>query len=217
MHLFFDLDGTLTDPKLGITRCIQYALECLGRPVPQADELEWCIGPPLAESFEVILGDAALATEALGLYRERFADRGMFENAVYDGVGSLLDRLSREERSIYLATSKPKIYADRILEHFGLDRYFAATFGAELDGTRANKSDLLRYALSTTGAPNAHSIMIGDRHHDIDGARANEMRSIGVLYGYGSEKELKDAGANAVAGTPHDLYATIAQFEPPLI
>lgn len=204
--IFFDLDGTLTDPKDGITRCIQYALEALGVPVPSADELLWCIGPPLQASFHQILdGDDAAAREAVALYRERFSETGMYENAVYDGIADVLESLDPAENRLFVATSKPHVYASQIVSHFGMDGYFETVFGSELDGTRVDKSDLLAYALVRTDTDPEQAVMIGDRKHDMIGARNNGVAGIGVLYGYGSHDELQEAGAQQLVSAPQDL------------
>ena len=203
MHtVCFDLDGTLTDPKVGITNCIRYALERLGREAPPADELTWCIGPPLLQSFETMLGDAAEAERALAFYRERFGDVGLFENEVYPGIPELLEACRVEGVRMFVATSKPAVYAERIIAHFGLSDFFEAVCGAELDGTRSDKTELLRWVLAEHGLDAAGSVMIGDRKHDIVGARNNGMRTIGVTYGYGSREELEEAGADCIAGCP---------------
>jgi phosphoglycolate phosphatase len=203
---FFDLDGTLTDPKPGITRSIQYALGRLDLPVPSEDELTWCIGPPLHASLSTLTGRDDLATAALAHYRERFSDVGLFENDVYPGIAALLATLSATGRRMFVATSKPAIYAERIVAHFELARHFERVFGSELDGTRVDKTDLLRHALDETGVAAGRCIMIGDRSHDIVGARNNAMTAIGVLYGYGSEDELRGAGAHHLCTEPAALH-----------
>ena len=201
--IFFDLDGTLTDPKPGITRSIQYALDKLGQPtIPTEDELTWCIGPPLRASFVKLLGTEAAADLAVAHYRERFSDIGLYENRVYAGVEEVLTTLRQSGRRLFVATSKPHVYAARIIEHFDLRRHFERVFGSELDGTRADKSDLLAYALKTAAVDSSHAIMIGDRSHDMIGARNNGIKGIGVLYGYGSEQELMAAGASQLCATP---------------
>ena len=200
--IFFDLDGTLTDPKPGITRSIQYALDKLGQPtIPTEDELTWCIGPPLRASFVKLLGEAS-ADLAVALYRERFSDIGLYENSVYPGVVDVLAALRQSGHRLFVATSKAHVFADRIIDHFGLREHFELVFGAELDGTRADKSDLLAYALKTAAVESSHAVMIGDRSHDMIGARNNGIRGIGVLYGYGSEQELTAAGASQLCATP---------------
>jgi len=200
--IFFDLDGTLTDPKPGITASIQYALARLDRPVPAQDELTWCIGPPLRASFVTLLGGEDQADRAVSLYRERFADVGLYENSLYSGIADVLAALSGSGRRLFVATSKPHVFADRIIDHFGLRPYFSHVFGSELDGTRVNKSDLLAYALEQARIDPSQAIMIGDRSHDILGARANAIAAVGVLYGYGSRDELIEAGAYQLCATP---------------
>ncbi len=204
--IFFDLDGTLTDPKPGITRSLQYALEKLGRPVPHEDELTWCIGPPLRSSLVRLLGGEADADRGVALYRERFGEVGLYENAVYPEIEATLAALQSRAR-LFVATSKAHVYADRIIDHFGLRRYFEHVFGAELDGTRANKGDLLAFAIERTGADPSRSLMIGDRSHDIVGAKTNGIDGIGVLYGYGSREELLEAGAVQLCATPGAILA----------
>jgi phosphoglycolate phosphatase len=203
--IFFDLDGTLTDPKIGITKSIQYALERLGHDVPHQDELTWCIGPPLHASFVKLLGESGLADRAVLLYRERFGDVGMFENAVYAGIEATLASLADGSRRMFVATSKPHVYARRIIEHFELGSYFEHVFGSELDGTRVDKTELLQYALQTAGIDPAEALMVGDRSHDIVGARDNGLRALGVLYGYGSRDELIQAGAHGLCAAPADI------------
>jgi phosphoglycolate phosphatase len=209
---FFDLDGTLTDPKPGITRCIQYALEHLGFPVPTQDDLVWCIGPPLHASMKKFVGTDELAHRAVELYRERFRDVGLYENDAYAGIEETLAKVAVGGRRLFVATSKPKVYADRIIEHFGLGGLFEHVFGSELDGTRTDKADLLAYALSEAKLDPARAIMIGDRSHDVVGARKNGMKAIGVLYGYGSLAELTDAGADHLCAAHPDLVRYCAAY-----
>ncbi|MBK3662858.1 HAD family hydrolase [Bradyrhizobium diazoefficiens] len=203
--VFFDLDGTLTNPKPGITRSIQYALEQLSLAVPSEDELTWCIGPPLHASLQKLTGSTELADRALLLYRERFSDIGLFENEAYAGIMDTLTTLATTTPRMFVATSKPAVYASRIVEHFGLKPYFERVFGSELDGTRVDKRDLLRYALDEAKVDPNSAIMIGDRSHDVVGARTNGMTAIGVLYGYGSEAELRDAGAHHICTAHPEL------------
>jgi len=208
--IFFDLDGTLTDPKPGITRSIQYALDKLGQQtIPTEDQLTWCIGPPLRSSFVKLLGEAS-ADLAVSHYRERFSEIGLYENSVYAGVEDVLTALRQSGHRLFVATSKAHVFADRIIDHFDLRRHFERVFGAELDGTRADKSDLLAYALKTTAVDSSHAVMIGDRSHDMIGARNNGIKGIGVLYGYGSEKELTAAGAHHLCATPKAILDWIS-------
>jgi phosphoglycolate phosphatase len=209
--IFFDLDGTLTDPKPGITKSIQYALQRLDHPaIPTDDELTWCIGPPLRTSFVRLLGGEHSADRAVSLYRERFSDVGLYENAVYDGIDEVLTALCASGHRLFVATSKAQVFADRIIDHFGLRDHFERVFGAEFDGTRADKSDLLQYALKETAVDPSKTLMIGDRSHDMVGARNNGMKGIGVLYGYGSREELLEAGARHVCATPRAILGCIS-------
>ncbi|MBW7969075.1 HAD family hydrolase [Bradyrhizobium sp. BR 10289] len=203
--IYFDLDGTLTNPKPGITRSIQYALRKLSLGVPSEDELTWCIGPPLHASLKKLTGSEELADRALLLYRERFADIGLFENEAYAGIMETLATIAATNQRMFVATSKPSVYATRIVDHFGLKPYFERVFGSELDGTRVDKRDLLRYALDEAKVDASKAIMIGDRSHDVVGARTNGMTAIGVLYGYGSEAELRDAGAHHICAAHPEL------------
>jgi phosphoglycolate phosphatase len=208
----FDLDGTLTDPKIGITRSIQYALQQLGRPVPEADALTWMIGPPLLASFAKLLGDEADAAEALRLYRVRFSDVGLFENEVYPGIAELLARLRRQEMRLFVATSKPHVFATRIVEHFGLSGFFERVYGSELDNRNADKRDLLRHLVTTEDLDPATAVMIGDREHDAIGARTVGMPAIGVTWGYGSRQELLAAGVVRLVERPDELDGAIAML-----
>ena len=207
MHLFFDLDGTLTNPRIGITRCFQYALEQMQRPVWTSDQLEQFIGPPLVESFGKVLetADQALINEGVRLYRERFATKGLFENEVYLGIPETLDALQKAGLDLFVVTSKPHVFADQIVPHFKLDQYFRRIYGSELSGERASKSDLIRYVLVQESIAAKDAIMIGDRSHDILGAKANSVKSIGALWGFGSWQELLEAGADAIAEVVGEL------------
>lgn len=210
---FFDLDGTLTDPKPGITGCIQYALERLGAPVPSKDELEWCIGPPLLANFEQLVGPLQ-ASRGVELYRERFGNIGLFENEVYAGIPDVLTKLGNAGARLFVASSKPKVYVDRILDHFDLSQHFETIYGSELDGTRTDKRALLAYALTETNLPPQTTTMIGDRGADTTGALYNKMNFLGVLYGYGSKEELSNAGTTIFAQTPTDLPTHLRPQKP---
>jgi phosphoglycolate phosphatase len=208
--IYFDLDGTLTDPKPGITRSIQYALQRLDHPaMPTEDELTWCIGPPLRASFVRLLGAETSADLAVSYYRERFSDIGLYENGVYDGIGEVLTSLCASGHRLFVATSKPHVFAERIIDHFGLRDHFERVFGSELDGTRVDKSHLLEYALKQASVDPSKTLMIGDRSHDMVGAVNNGMKGIGVLYGYGSRDELLAAGAHHVCATPGAILGCI--------
>ena len=214
--LLFDLDGTLTDNFEGIANCLKYALARLDAPDPDATTLRTCVGPPLRETLPRLLGchDAALTARALDLYRERFADIGWRENAVYPGIVSALATLARVARPMLVCTSKPQRYAERIVVHFGLADFFAGVYGPALDGALDDKSELLAHLLAREGLDGAHCRMIGDRHHDVRAARRNGVGSIGVLWGCGTRAELEEAGADAIAETPGELTATVALLQP---
>ena len=208
--LLFDLDGTLTDPREGITRCIAHALEHMGLEAPPLDELTFAIGPPLRGSFARLLGteDRVRVEQAVAHYRERFADVGLFENALYPGIADALHAL-RDAR-LFVATSKPQVYAERIVRHFGLEGHFLAVHGCELDGTREDKRDLLDHLMAIRGVSPAEAVMIGDRGADMRAARHHGIAALGVRWGYGSDDELRQAGANALCDTPGGLRAALA-------
>lgn len=208
-HVYFDLDGTLTDPYEGITRCILYALDKLGVQHPDDDFLYDCIGPPLYETFPQLVGEELTLT-AVDLYRERFNEVGWQENKLYDGILDALDAIADSGATLFVATSKPQVQAKRIVDHFGMSRFFTAVFGCELNGTRSKKADLLRYAIAMhPGA--AQRTMVGDRKHDLMGAVANDMRPVGVSYGYGSVAELAAAGAEIIVDSPGSLPGILAR------
>ena len=198
--LLIDLDGTLTDPKPGITNCIRHALDQLGRAAPGADDLTWCIGPPLMDSFRTLLpgADEETAAKALAIYRERFAVTGMYENTLYDGAAEFLAAMRGQGRRLYLAPSKPHVYAGPILEHFGLDGYFDGVYGSELDGARADKRELLSDLLAREGLAGSNSVMIGDRIQDAAAARHVGALSVWADWGYGDEPERARAAPDYV-------------------
>jgi len=206
---FFDLDGTLTDPKPGICGSVQYALSELGLAAPTQDDLEWVIGPPMIESLRKLVG-AARADVALKLYRARYGDIGLYENRVYDGIPDLLARLTGGGWRLYVATSKAAPYAIRIVEHFGLAPFFARIYGSGLDGSLQHKDALLAHALADSGVPPGAAMMIGDRKFDVLGASANGLQTIGVAWGYGSRAELQEAGAAAIVAQPSDVVDALA-------
>lgn len=206
-HVYFDLDGTLTDPYEGISKCILYAVEKLGFPRPSDEYLLSCIGPPLYDTFPEMVGES-LTLKAVDLYRERFDELGWQENIPYDGIHETLAAVANSNCRMFVATSKPRIAAGRIVEHFEMGQYFETVYGCELDGTRANKVDLLKHSVEQN--PDATGrIMIGDRKHDLLGAIANDLQPIGVSYGYGSVEELETAGAIAIAASPAELSAEV--------
>jgi len=202
-HIYLDLDGTLTDPYEGITRCILYALDELGFPHPSNEYLYGCIGPPLYDTFPELVGED-LTTKAIDLYRERFVEVGWKENAPYDGILGVLETLVGAGHRLFVATSKPHVHARTIVDHFGMGRFIDHVYGCELNGTRSNKVDLLEFAINENPG-DMQRTMIGDRKHDLIGAIANNMRPVGVSYGYGSVAELEQAGAQAIATTPAEL------------
>jgi len=204
--IYFDLDGTLTDPFEGISKSIAYALQRLGEPEPGDEVLRKCIGPPLMASFETLVGEDR-ARDALIFYRERFGDVGWQENLPYPGIRDVLQELRDAGRTLHVATSKPGVFAEKILAHFELDKYFAGVFGSELDGRRSNKIELLEHALAVNASDAA--VMVGDREHDVIGALRNNMHIIAVTYGYGTEEELRNAGAEQIASSPADLGALL--------
>jgi phosphoglycolate phosphatase len=207
MNLLFDLDGTLTDPRQGILACFKYALHRLQLKTPSDSELERFIGPPLKESFAILVGsdDGARVERAVTYYRERFAAQGIFENEVYPGMADALSRLCDRGAFLFVATSKPTVFAERIVEHFALARFFGAVYGSELSGTNADKKDLLARVLDAESLSPADTVMIGDRAQDVLGARANSVFPVGVLWGYGSRQELLSAGARLLCEEPSGL------------
>ena len=195
--LFFDLDGTLTDPKVGITRCIQHALTEMGEPVPPAEALLWCIGPPLQASFERLVGSQRAAA-AVRLYRERFADVGLFENTPYPEIHDTLEALAQSGAQLFVASSKPLVFVERILQRYEMAEFFSAVYGSDLDGRRTDKTELLDYALRDSTVEPEGATMIGDRKHDAIGAKNNNLEFVGVLYGYGDRQEFAQVGAEVM-------------------
>lgn len=205
--LIFDLDGTLTDPKVGITESIRYALAKMERPYPPDASLDWCIGPPLQESFAKLLqnDDPQLGQEALRLFRERFSTVGLFENVPYPSISRVLGTLQAAGLKLFIATSKPAVYAQQIVEHFDLAHYFLVVYGSELDGRFTHKNELIRHVLQQEKLDPSHTLMIGDREHDILGAKANDVAAAGVTWGYGTPEELSAAGAKTLLHYPAEL------------
>ena len=203
----FDLDGTLTDSGRGIMNAVRYALDKMGEDIPAENELRKFVGPPLEESFGKIAGlsDDRIA-EAVRLYREYYFDKGYLENDVYDGIKDMLDRLKAQGRQLAVATSKNEAVTLKVLEHFGLDEYFECVAGALLDGTRKNKDEVIACALERCGAKDRSKvIMVGDRMHDIEGARKLGIECIAVMFGYGSREEFEEHRAAFIADTPDDI------------
>lgn len=213
--ILFDLDGTLVDPAEGITRSIQYALNRLNQPALSRRELLQYIGPPLRQTFATLLYTAEpdRIEHAMALYRERYATVGLLENELYPGTPALLAQLRQRPTQLFLATAKPHVYARRILEHMGLEPLFTGVYGSELDGRHENKWDLLAYLLVQERLNAAATVMIGDRAHDIQAARQNGIRSIGVTYGYGSVMELQAAGADMLCDQVAGIAAALDCLE----
>jgi phosphoglycolate phosphatase len=210
--LLVDLDGTLTDPAEGIVGSFRHALVATGRPAPPARELTWIIGPPLRRSFAELLGGPDKVEAALAIYRERYGSTGLFEAIVYDGVPAALEALRSAGARLILCTSKPRVYAIRVLERFGLDRSFDAAYGAELDGRFDDKGDLIAHILSQERIASEACIMWGDRKHDVIGAARHDIPTIGALWGYGGEAELTAAGAALLCARPSEVPAVFARL-----
>jgi phosphoglycolate phosphatase len=209
--LVFDLDGTLTDNYLGIARSIRYALERLGVEPPDEAVLRRCVGPPLRTTFAALLAsdDPESVEQAVSLYRERFADLGWRENVVYAGIPEALAALAGQGRPMFLCTSKPEIYAKRIVTLFGFTEFLAGVYGADLRGSFDDKALLLAHLAEREGLDATRAVMVGDRHHDVRAARLNGARAVGVLWGYGSEEEL--AGADARVRAPAELVEALGR------
>ncbi|MBP5606443.1 MAG: HAD family hydrolase [Ruminiclostridium sp.] len=207
--VLFDLDGTLTDPGTGITNSVSYALGKFGITVENRSELYCFIGPPLFDSFRDRFGFTPEKCEkAISYYREYFSAKGIYENEIYADTEEMLRTIKNSGRKIVLATSKPEKFANIILRYFHIDGYFDFIAGAEMDHTRDKKAEVIAYALDRTGVTDlSDAVMIGDRSHDIEGAKAVGIASVGVLYGYGSEKELRDAGADYIAKKAKDIIS----------
>jgi phosphoglycolate phosphatase len=212
MNVLIDLDGTLTDPRVGMVESIKYAMSRLGLPCPGDRELERYIGPPLQDTFAVLLNSRVPEDieSAIELYRERYAVTGLFENTVYPDIPMALRALKEMGASLFVATSKPEVFAERIIERFGLGEFFKAIHGSELDGTRTRKGDVIAHALTVGNLSAESTIMVGDRMHDIAGARENGLFSVGVLWGFGSREELVEAGASVLCEEPADLARVLS-------
>lgn len=209
-HVLFDLDGTLTDPAEGIFKSILEALSVLGITAPDEATLRRCIGPPLQRSFPLWLNvPAERVDEAMALYRKRYGEQGMLENVPYPHTREVLEALRRRGHTLWVVTVKPVLFARPILEHFGLAGFFSGIFGAELDGTRADKRELLAHVVTTHGIAVDRAVMIGDHDHDIAAAKHVGMRSVGVTWGYGSREELEHAGATWIVDTGEALLRAL--------
>ncbi len=204
--ILFDLDGTLTDPQIGITRSVQYALRHYAIEIEDLNTLLPFIGPPLHESFQRYFHfDEQTSKEAVRYYREYFSETGIFENSLYPGIGAMLEGLSRHA-VIYMATSKPTIFAAKIAGHFQIAPYFKAIAGSNLDGSRTNKAEVIRHVVEQHALDVHQCIMVGDREHDVIGAKTNAMDSVGVLYGFGSREEINSIDPTYVVATVAELH-----------
>ncbi len=210
MNLLFDLDGTLTDPREGILASLRHALAALSIDDVDEGRLENCIGPPLRDALADLCPDPAQIEIAVQHYRARFDGIGWRENRVYDGISECLEMLRSRGHRCYVATSKPTVFADRIIDHFGLARFFERVYGSELDGRRGDKTELLDWIRRQESLDPGDTVMIGDRKFDVVGAGNHGMRAIGVLWGYGSARELRAAGAVTLCRHPDELPSLLA-------
>lgn len=210
-NILFDLDGTLIDPFVGITKSIEYALEKFDVFISDNSKIAVHIGTPLRDIFVKLLdtNEQIIIEQAVTFYRERYSTIGLWENELYPGVIEMLEALINSSHNLYIATSKPQIFAQKILQFLSLDRYFVKIFGSELNGKYDRKADLIKYLLNSENLSAAETIMIGDRHHDILGARKNQITSIGVTYGYGTSAELIAAGATYLCNNPIEIVTCI--------
>lgn len=206
-YILFDLDGTLSDPKNGITKSVQYALNKMGIIEHNLDKLESFIGPPLHVSFKDFYSlEEEEIKKAIDFYRERFSDKGMYENVLYDGIPELLNELKRKNLTLMVATSKPTVFATEILKYFKIDHYFELIIGSNLDGTRSNKAEIIQYLLDYHPMEEKDSfLMVGDRKHDILGASKIGIESLGVTYGFGTNEELREVDATYIVNSVENL------------
>jgi phosphoglycolate phosphatase len=209
--VLFDLDGTLTDPRIAITSSIAYAMREVGAVAPPPDQLLWCIGPPIRQNLRKLLAtdDAALIERAAQAYLHRYEIHGVGETTIYPGIDAMLERIRAAVPRIYLATTKFAPLGDAVLKAFSIRQYFDDVFGARRDGSLGHKRDLLRHVIEVTGIDPARTVMVGDREHDIIGAKTNGVFAIGVTYGYGSRAELLSAGADTFCDSPEEILAVI--------
>lgn len=205
--LLFDLDGTLSDPREGILRCLRHAFAEIGAAEPSREAMEQCIGPPLRDGLRCLLPSDDLADRALVAFRKEYGRTGLLENRIYPGLEDALRDLHESRVMMFVATSKPREFAVRTIEHFGWGPFFRKVYGCGFDGSFAEKSDLLRHLITEEGLDRADTFMIGDRRYDIIAARENGIRGIGVLWGFGSAEELRDA--DVLCESPADLVTTV--------
>ena len=213
-YIFFDLDGTLTDPKEGIVNSFLYALDKMNIKVSEKTKLQEFIGPPLTDTFSQYYHlNEADTDKAVKFYREYFSVKGLFENIVYNGIKDVLKCLKERGKTLVIATSKPEKFTIEILKHFDLYEYFTFVSGATLDHKRSEKKDIISHAINSLSLTNLDEIiMVGDRKHDVLGAKANNIKSIGVLYGYGSKEELENAKADYIVKNPKELVKLLLEI-----
>jgi phosphoglycolate phosphatase len=210
VNVLFDLDGTLTDPGDGFVACVSYALANLACRAYSDHEIRRHVGPPLEETLARLIEDRTKIPAAVALYRERYGVQGFRENTVYPGIEAALAELHSRGMQLFVATSKPTVYAERVVEHFGLRRFFRGVYGSELDGTRSKKTQLVRHVLARGSLTPAQTLMVGDRAQDVAAALAHGLHPIGALWGYGSQAELVAAGARTLCEQPSTLPSSIA-------
>ena len=212
-YALFDLDGTLSDPKVGITTCVQLALNYFGIQEDNLDKLEPFIGPPLKESFKKFYGlSEEQAVKAMEVYRSRFSTIGLYENEMYPGIDRMLSRLREEGYRLSVASSKPTIFVERILEHFDIKQYFHYVVGSYLDGRRVEKDEVVEEALRLLGVTEetkSQAVMIGDRMFDVQGAKSHGITSIAVSYGYGPKEELLKANPDYIVDSVEELESLL--------
>jgi phosphoglycolate phosphatase len=214
-NVFFDLDGTLSDPKIGFMRCLQYALEKMGLPQPEQIDYSKYIGPPLRTSFPKLLGtsDKGLIEKAMSLFRERLTAIGIYENELYLGVTEMLDEISQDSYRLFVVTSRPTVYSEIIVKNLKLNHYFISVFGPELNGRFDDKTELVKHVLENRSLVAAETVMIGDREVDIVAGKSNGTKTIGVTYGYGSEKELLGCVPDHICHSPDQIPALIRDYQ----
>lgn len=212
ISVFLDLDGTLIDSREGIVTSLLHALREMDAELPAASELTWTIGPPIWQSLDILLGPGADIEAAVAAYRERFGTVGLYEADVFDGIGEMFEDLKDMDARLFLATSKPQVYAEEIVSHFGIAPFLDGVYGSEMDGTHADKPSLLAHVISETESDPARTVMLGDRRFDIEGAKANEVASIGALWGFADEGELHLAEADALAAEPEEVPELVAEL-----
>ena len=212
-NIFFDLDGTLADPRESILRSFQFALERLGRPRIADSRILEFIGPPLRLSFEKILStaDKTVIEKAVSLFRKRFSRKGIAEYDIYPGIAELLSDLYRKSYNLRVVTAKPKIYADKIVQQLGLDQWIGDVFGPALDGRFDDKSELVAHIIHNLDIMPNEIAMVGDRREDIMAGKSNGIFTIAVTYGFGSQKEIEDSAPDYICHHPSEIQATLAQ------